>query len=427
MRSFLQELSNSLRNNKLRTFLTGFTIAWGIIILVVMLGAGKGVEHGIREMAIRSGAGQSEVSISMWTTGKPYAGYKEGRQLELTPSQFSYLQGKYASEILAMTPTRRAWSNIASEHGEVFMQMKTLDAIEQSFNKLELQEGRLFTLNEHQQGKRVVVISDFIISSITPKGMSAVGLTVTISGVSYEVVGVVKSPSPFFGVVYMPLSTQQMLYPNRYVKLKEFKFFPRSSTIKEQNDLIERMQADIRSILKVDPTDEHVFSVDSSMTNAEVMDKIFRVLTILLWVMGIGSLGIGTIGVSNIMHVTIQERSREIGIRKAIGAKPRDIMALVLGESLLLSLVAGVVGLIIGTGIVQLMGYASRVYHWGEQVMPVEPTQETTLRLFVDPEVNLSVAIGALIVLIIAGLIAGYGPAKKAIRIPAVIAMREQK
>lgn len=159
------------------------------------------------------------------------------------------------------------------------------------------------------------------------------------------------------------------------------------------------------------------------------MDMIFLSLQVLLWVMGIGSLSIGTIGVSNIMHVTVQERMREIGIRKAIGAKPRDILRLVLGESLLLSMVAGVVGLFLGIGIVKLMDYLAIVNKWGQQEIPVGFSADDVmvLRLFENPEVNMGVAIGALIVLVVVGVVAGYGPAKKAIKIPAVVAMRDMK
>ena len=169
--------------------------------------------------------------------------------------------------------------------------------------------------------------------------------------------------------------------------------------------------------------------MESSADQAKSMDMVFMGLQILLWIMGVGSLSIGTIGVSNIMHVTVQERMREIGIRKAIGAKPKDIMRLVLGESLLLSIVSGFVGLLIGIGLIKLIDYLAVVNKWGQQVMPVGTGEENvmTLTLFEHPEVNIGVAFGALIVLIVAGVVAGYGPAKKAIKIPAVVAMRDTK
>ncbi|MDD7438723.1 MAG: ABC transporter permease [Bacteroidales bacterium] len=429
MNAYFQELTNSLQNNKLRTFLTGFSIAWGIVILIVMLGAGRGVENGIRSMVETTGANQMEVSMSLSPTQKAYAGYKEGRQPFLTPSQLDYLRGAYSDRVDLIELSVSNFLTASTTFGSLTVQLNTRSWGEQSFNKLELQRGRLFSRQEHEEGARVALLSEGHVSSFFASGDDPIGQMITMMGITFKIVGTVKAPTPFFGVVYIPLNTYSGLYPNNLIELKNFAIYPKVGQAKYTQQLLDEMKQTVQQITKVDPTDPYAVYIQSSADQAKSMDLVFLSLQILLWIMGIGSLSIGTIGVSNIMHVTIQERMREIGIRKAIGAKPKDIMRLVLGESLLLSIVAGSVGLIVGIGLIHLIDYLSVVNKWGQQVVPVGASADDvmTLTLFSNPEVNFGVALGALIVLVVAGLLAGYGPAKKAIKIPAVVAMRDTK
>ncbi|MDO5017048.1 MAG: ABC transporter permease [Porphyromonas sp.] len=429
MGAYLQELANSLKNNKLRTFLTGFSIAWGIIILVVMLGAGKGVENGIRGMVTTSGVNQSEMTLYLNTTNNPYAGYQEGRQLEITRQQLQHLRGMYSDRVAIMAPKIKSFYQVHSTFGSQYVQLNTISKEEQGFSKLELSKGRFFSQQEHTDGVRSIVLSDGHLTQLFGYNVDPIGRLLTLRGVSYKVVGVVKSPSPFYATAYVPLSTFEGLYPNQMIKMNTVVIYPKAGQAKEIQHLADDIQLTVSQMVKSDPTDAGAVFIHKNADEAKVMDLIFNSLQILLWIMGVGSLSIGTIGVSNIMHVTVQERMREIGIRKAIGAKPRDIMRMVLGESLLLSIAAGVIGLLAGIGLVYLLDYLAQLNRWGQQDIPVGYMGEDvlTLTLFENPEVNIGVAVGALLVLVVAGAIAGYGPAKKAIKIPAVVAMRDMK
>lgn len=427
MKAYLQELANSLRNNKLRTFLTGFSIAWGIIVLVVMLGAGKGVENGIRGMVSSVGANQVEMIFTFNQTQKPYAGYKEGRQLFITPDQLKYLQDTFSDRVELITPSFRPFVEVTSTYGSLSMQQRTMSWEEQGFGKLELSQGRSFTLQEHEEGLRSMLLSDAHVSQLFGEGVDPIGKIVTLYGAAFKVVGVVKAESPFFGIVYVPLNTYVGLFPNELTKIKEFTLYPKVGQAQLSAQLLDDVLATCQQMTKYDPADTWAVYAQNSVDSAKTMDLIFVALQALLWIMGVGSLSIGTIGVSNIMHVTVQERMREIGIRKALGARPRDILQLVMGESLLLSIVSGAVGLLVGVGLVKLMDHLTMVNGWGQQVVPVGFNNVMVLTLFSNPEVNMSIAIGALIVLVGVGLIAGYGPAKKAIKIPAVVAMRDMK
>lgn len=428
MKSYLQELSNSLRNNKLRTALTGFTIAWGIIILVVMLGSGKGVENGIREMINISGAGVVVMGIEFSQTQLPYAGYQEGRSVYLEQNQFQYFQEQFISRADAIEPAIETFTEGVTLYGSSFFRLNSLSQPEQGFNTLELSSGRLFSAQEHREGERVVIISDVDVTKLFKKNHDPIGEYLKIDGMNFKIIGVIRSPNPFFGIVYIPFNTYANLNPNRMVNITRLNVYPRDKSAVKVKVLKDDIDTALRQLLKVDPKDGWAIHIETSTDQADTMDKIFSVLQLMLWIMGVGSLSIGTIGVSNIMHVTVQERMREIGIRKSIGAKPKDIMTLVLGESLLLSIISGMIGLLAGIGIVELLDYLAVVNKWGQQVIPTGTSGvEMTMKLFTNPEVNLSVAFGALIVLIIAGIIAGYGPARKAIKIPAIVAMHDMK
>ncbi|MDO5035580.1 MAG: ABC transporter permease [Porphyromonas sp.] len=425
----LRELTESLRNNKLRTFLTGFTVAWGIIILVLMLGAGKGVENGIRDMVAKFGGTQVSLKYNIYSTDIAYAGFQEGRDLYLTPEQLKYLQETNEFQVRSIEPslTGVRFRELTSIAGSAYLNFEMLTSRQQDYNLVELERGRMFSKTEHEMGARVVLLGSSGVSKLFEQGTDPIGQMVRIEGVSFEVVGVIKSSSPFFSSYTIPYNTYMTLYPNERFKIKSFVVYPRENGTAALGKVEESIKAQIYNMLRIDPDDNGAMWIQGSVDFGKTMEQIFIMLQLLLWVMGIGSLSIGTIGVSNIMYVTIQERMREIGIRKALGAKPRHIMTMVLGESLLLSVGSGLIGLGIGFLLIQILDYVSAANNWGSSSFPTGFGEEMTYSFFSNPEMSFSVAFGALVVLVVAGLIAGYGPAKKAIKIPAIEAMRDTK
>lgn len=221
-------------------------------------------------------------------------------------------------------------------------------------------------------------------------------------GVSYRIIGVTEDVNPFFAVTEIPLTTYQGLYPNQMIEVSNLKLYPKGSKAEEMKSFEERLKGELSSMLKFDPNDAYVFRLHSSTDVKNSMDKAFNGLDMLLWIMGLGSLAVGSIGVSTIMTVTVRERMREIGIRKALGARPRDILKMILGESVALSVVSGLVGLLLGAGIVRLIGYSAEHDSWAIQEINNENGAEAAYYHIVsDPSVNLSIAIGALIVLVL--------------------------
>ena len=364
MNGFIQEIINSLKNNVLRTVLTGMTIAWGIVLLVVLLGVGDGVKKGVLNTIDQVGAGNVEMAITLNTTGEAYGGYQKYRQVEMTPVQFEYLRQMMSEDFIAVEPSYSASVTLETDFGQ----------------------------------------SEVSYDTITERG------------------------NPFTGEILVPYNTAKSIYPNKFLKIRKLKLFPKTS---DQDRLlaIEGEVVDLfRRTLRVSPKDEWAVRLESATSMEAGMGVVFTGLDVLLWIMGIGSLSIGAIGVSNIMSVTVQERMREIGIRKSLGARPRNILTMVLGESIFLSMVFGLVGLALGYGVILLINFLAAKYEWATQLIPIGPSGSfMKVQVFTDPSVNITVAVGALVVLVLVGLLAGYSPARKAIKIPAVVAMRDNK
>ena len=265
------------------------------------------------------------------------------------------------------------------------------------------------------------------ISKLFEAGTDPIGQVITAGGVSYRIIGVTEDVNPFFAVTEIPLTTYQGLYPNQMIEVNNLKLYPKGSKAEEMKSFEERFKGELSRMLKFDPNDPYVFRLQSSTDVKNSMDKAFNGLDMLLWIMGLGSLAVGSIGVSTIMTVTVRERMREIGIRKALGARPRDILKMILGESIALSVVSGLVGLLLGTGIVRLIGYSAEHDSWAiQEVGNGNGAEAAYYHIVSDPSVNLSIAIGALIVLVVVGIIAGIRPARHALHVPAVIAMRDK-
>lgn len=426
MTSFIKEITQSLNNNRLRTALTGLAIAWGIIILVVMLGSGKGIENGIRQTTDMQGLKVVKLSIKLNPTKLAYGGFQENRRIWFSRKQFEIFYNNFKEDAFEITPSIQRYDRITTRSGEMYTQIHTLTPKEQQLNALQLLSGRLFSRQEYNKGKRVIIINEAQANQLYIRGEQIIGSMATINGISYEVIGIIKNQNPFFSIMFMPYDTYLNLYPNATIQTTFMNFYPKVANTEGVKLITQKLESYLKNTLMINPEDKNAINISYSGDAYNAMDALFKGLNILLWVMGIGSLSIGIIGVSNIMYVSIQERMREIGIRKSLGAKPSNILSLVFGESIFLSLVSGVIGLIIGVGIVELLDYLSRTYEWGRQTIPTDISAMEYI-LFLNPQINFSVAIGAIIVLIITGILAGIGPARKAIKIPAIIAMRDNK
>lgn len=429
MKSFFQELILSMQGNKLRTALTSFSIAWGIFLLIILLGAGYGVQNGLSKSMNIMGMSNPSLTVELGKTQEAYAGFKKGRQLYLDNKSFPVLKDAFKDKTVDIVPFAQYYPAIKSDKGETSsVSVSTMTFFEQNLNKLKLESGRFFNEKEHENAEKVILISDKEISKLFPQENEVIGKSVHMWGVSFKIIGVIKDENLMRSSFKIPFNTFVNIFPNEFLKITDFRVYPQTNlTIAEISQLSNQIKTYLRKTLKVSPsTDEGAIYIQNPSEDEKTMEDVFKGIRMLLWIIGISSLTIGVVGVSNIMQVTVRERIREIGIRKALGAKPKDILVMILGESLLLSLVSGIVGIIVGIGTLDLISFLFKNNGWGEQIIP-GTNFNLTLTIFENPQVNLSTAIGALIVLIVAGIIAGYAPAKQAIKIPTIVAMRDLK
>jgi putative ABC transport system permease protein len=407
-----QEIFDTIRKHKLRTFLTALGVFWGIFMLVFLMGAGKGLENGVM------GSFGSRVTNALYVwpqrTAKPYMGLQPGRRPRLTEDDILAITTNFGDKIKYLAP--RIWVTsgeiVRNENkGSFDVRGETPDLFK--MEPLDVDRGRFINQLDLEQRRKVICIGTRVEEVLFDDDEEAIGDYLTINGAEYLIVGVFRSNAKGSSddddvqSIFMPLTTAQQVtnQPNRIgwfvcamyddVRVSEVQV-PLLAMLRERH--------------KVHPEDEQGIRSFNLEEEFEEVQGLFKGISLITWVVGIGSLIAGIIGVGNIMLIVVKERTKEIGIRKALGATPGSIVSLVLLESVFITTIAGYMGLLLSTGIIVLM--AKAVGEGGE--------------FFANPEVDTRVGIGALIVLIIAGALTGLMPALHASRINPVRALKDE-
>lgn len=420
---YFSEIIDNLKRNRLRTFLTGFAVAWGIIFLVILLSIGVGLNRGISKSA---NAGDTEpnygIYFGLWMTNLPYQGYPAGRFLYLDESQLAQLK-EMIPAIEDIAPLRSSWNKItyAAQVSEGWVKGIGANFFGYFDTRIKMLAGRGINGNDvYNKEKTLLISSDHALKLFgTVQYREAIGKVVSVDNVSFTVVGVYEA-SQNQSESYMPSSTFATIHPNDLRISNAYIYAPTIRSKKDFEAFDKELLKALSSILSFSPDDENALWSYSNYVNNEQYNKVVNYFYLFLWIVGLSTLLIGIVGVSNIMLVTVRERYKEIGIRKALGAKPRDILAMIMVESLLITAVAGAIGLVIAVGLVALGDYLVTAYHIGEISIMGE-----TIHLFDTPILSPQMALGILVVMIIAGIVAGYTPARRAIRISAIEAMRD--
>lgn len=420
---YFSEIIDNLKRNRLRTFLTGFAVAWGIIFLVILLSIGVGLNRGISKSA---NAGDTEpnygIYFGVWMTNLPYQGYPAGRFLYLNESQLAQLQ-EMVPAIEDIAPLRSSWNKItyAAQVSEGWVKGIGANFFGYFDTRIKMLAGRGINGNDvYNKEKTLLISSEHALKLFgTVQYCEAIGKVVSVDNVSFTVVGVYEA-SQNQSESYMPSSTFATIYPNDLRISNAYIYAPTIRSKKDFEAFDKELLKALSSILSFSPDDENALWSYSNYVNNEQYNKVVNYFYLFLWIVGLSTLLIGIVGVSNIMLVTVRERYKEIGIRKALGAKPRDILAMIMVESLLITAVSGAIGLVIAVGLVALGDYLVTAYHIGEISIMGE-----TIHLFDTPVLSPQMALGILVVMIIAGIVAGYTPARRAIRISAIEAMRD--
>ena len=395
-----REIWSTIQKNKLRTFLTGFSVAWGIFMLIVLLGAGNGLKNGI--MSNFSNFSLNRVETWPRYTSKPYKGMQMNRRIEYKDEDLVAIPRENPEvDLITASISRSDTLSYGDEYNAyslngVHPSKAVIDNIEMTAGN-----GRFINDIDVKEKRKVIVLSPRM-KDVLFKGADPLGKYVNAGSVAYQVIGVYKTENNDNNApAYIPFSTAQTLYNAGY-GLDEIVFTVKGVSTQEEFDAFEkRFREQMGARHKFDPEDR-------------------RAIALFIWVIGIGTLTAGIVGVSNIMLITVRERTREFGIRKAIGATPFSILKLIIVESILITAVFGYLGMILGIGLTEGINSVMEMMNAGKDL------SRDDMSIFLNPTVNLNVALSATALIIGAGVLAGYFPARKAVKITAIEAMRNE-
>jgi len=400
------EIFQTIRKNKLRTALSGFTIAFAILLFTLLFGIGNGLKNTFE----REFAKDSMLSIYIRTgrTTKPFKGLQSGRKIQFKNDDYKFLVDKFGDRMQTISP-RIQRSVQAIYKGE--QNNYTLRAVYPNYlilESAEIESGRFLNMIDLQKRSKVIVIGRLVEKDLFGQ-LSALGKEINLGGISYRVIGTFSDPGGDNDerYIYGPFTTVQRLYGNKD-ELGDFglTYDPKLS-VDEAIMFGNQISKALKAKHSVDPRDQGAIRVQNYAEGNKQVSMMMLVLNIIILFIGIGTLIAGVIGISNIMVYIVKERTKELGIRKALGATPKSIIGMIMLESIFITTVAGYVGLLIGTTILKFIGDGLEEY------------------FIVDPSVETYVVVGATIVLIIAGTIAGYIPATRAARIKPIEALND--
>lgn len=413
-----QEIFATIKKNKMRTFLTGFSVAWGIFMLMILLGSGNGLSNGVAENFMRNAVN----SMWLWSgrTSVPYQGLKEGREIRFTNADYDIIDD--LAEIDHASGRYYIGGNTfsyGSEYGDY--NAITCHPDLKDVESIEVIEGRFINQVDVNQTRKSVVLGKDISDALF-KEQNAIGEYVRVNNIPFKVVGICKeSNGTRHRNAYLPVSTGQKVF-NGANRIHSFALTINAETVEESQAIEQKVREIFARKHKFEAGDESAMGSYSSLEDFLQTMKIFQAIDIFIWIIGIGTLIAGVVGVSNIMLIVVKERTKEIGIRKAIGASPSSVIGLILLEAIMITTVAGYIGLVLGTGLMEVINiFVEKQY---EVSAATNGGDGDTL--FRNPTVDLGIAISATAVLVVAGAIAGYIPAKRAAKIKPIVALRDE-
>ncbi len=421
MRDQLQEIFSTLSHNKLRTTLTGLSVSWGIFILIILLGAGNGLKNGVMENFQERSV--NRVNIQAGNTSMPFKGLKSGRNLQFADKELSVVKNEIEESRL-ITPQSSNNQTISNNTEFGSYQIRGVMPDYSGIEKLIISpgDGRFINRLDINNENKIIVIDKKIEETLF-KEKSALGKYVKVGQLMYMVVGI-NSKKQGWGnpSAYIPFSTYQLIY-NPSNKFNRITFTVEGLETKAENEVFnENLRKDVASSMNFNAEDQQALYVNNSQEDYIETQKIFGGITMFVAIIGIFTLIAGIVGVSNIMLVSVKERTREIGIRKAIGAPPLSILKSIVLESILITAIFGYIGMMAGIGVTELANIAMEHSAAAASEVAADGPQ---MSVFKNPTVNLGIVIISTFILIIAGVIAGYMPAYKAVKVRPIEAMRK--
>ena len=409
----------TITRNKTRSLMTCFGVFWGILMLVILLGSGTGMKNGFSSMF--SGFATNSAFFVTDRTSEPYKGFNKGRYWDMRNRDIESIV-KNVPGIQDISPIifgGRSEKNVV--YGQQTGSFNVKGVMPEYFN-IDMQEvhyGRLLNEIDMQEKRKVCLIGSRVNETLF-RNDNPCGKYIRVNGSYYQIVGVVKQRASNISIggrgeesVIIPFVTLQQIQNQgdriNFIGVSVQQGFPVQQVIDEITTILKTQN-------EISPTDPQAVMVINLAKQFDTFNLLFIGINILVWIVGIGTLLAGIIGVSNIMMVTIKERTKEIGVRRALGAKPSNIISQVMSESVLLTSLAGLMGLTLGVFLLDVIN----------NLLLAQPASTMETMFFKNPEISIQVAVAATIIIIISGLIAGLIPAWRALQVKAIDAIREE-
>jgi putative ABC transport system permease protein len=407
-----QEIFETILKNKLRTFLTGLSVASGIFILVILLAIGQGMQNGIAKEFEQDAANK----IDVWTgvTSESFKGLNPGRFIQLKNEDYDLAVEKNIDNLEYKSGVFRIWAGLTTYKNE--SGSYRIEGVRGSFQFLEnasMTSGRFINQSDLDNYEKTAVLGGRVSKDLF-KANNPIGEYVEINGINFKVVGVYTDPGGEREEtrIFIPLTTGQRIYgAGDNIRLMSFTLKPEETfekSLAASEAFTAQLDYDLKTKHIVSPTDESAININNSLENAKRFFDLIGMIKWFFWGVGICTIIAGVVGVSNIMLIIVKERTKEIGIRKAIGAQPISIIGMILHESIFVTAIAGFLGLFFSLIVLELVG----------------PLIETDY--IRNPTVDFSVALSTVVILVIAGALAGFVPAYRASSIKPIEALRDE-
>lgn len=406
-----QEIFETISKNKLRTFLTGVSVASGIFILIILLGVSVGMQNGIEKQFQNDAS--NIINIYPGYTTLEYKGLNPKRRIQFTNEDYELALGD-KEEVVHKSSDYQIWSRLISykkEFGSYRIQGVMPDF--QYLENASIIEGRFINQLDLDHLEKHIIIGNRVKKDLF-KDDSPLGEYISLSGLNFKVVGVYTDPGGDReeARVYIPLTTAQVVF-GAGINIRSMGFtLPKvddyDEALAESNKFTAKIERQLKAKLLVNPLDTSGIFISNNIENTKEIYQLISAMRIFFWFVGIATLLAGIIGVSNIMLIIVKERTKEIGIRKALGAKPMSIVAMVLHESVFVTAFSGLIGLILALALLEFVG----------------PMVE--LDFLINPSVNFNIAMTTVVILIVAGAVAGFFPAWRGAKIKPIDALRDE-
>ena len=420
-----REIWSTMKKNRLRTFLTGFSVAWGIFMLIVLLGAGNGLGNGIA-YNFRYMAANTVTCWSRYTT-LPFGGFQPNRRIRFSEDDVIAIKPEHP-EVRLISPVNYRSDTLAFNGEFMTADVNAVypDLASIIYIPVLSGQGRFINETDLKELRKVIVISPRMAEVLFRDSIRPQGQYVKLGNLMFQVVGVYRDDNMDSNApAYIPFTTGRALYDSGTQDVDRIRFTLAGVDTEKASEAFEaRFRERMARRHRFDPADRNAIGMWNTGNEFRMWQGMTNGIALFIWIVGIGTLTAGIVGVSNIMLITVRERTKEFGIRKAIGAKPSSILRLIIVESVLVTALFGYVGMVTGIGLTELINYGMEMAEAASGGGGGRPGENTSV--FRNPTVNMSIALSATALLIVAGVLAGYFPARKAVKIPAIEAIRTE-